>query len=182
MRVISGVLKGRKIFSIDNVNTRPLTNQIQEALFNIIRDVEDVEILELFAGFGMFSWEALSRGAKHSTMVEKNSKITIKLRETAKAFQMEKKVSILTKDIFKGLGFPKHSFDLIFADPPFGLNLCQQTFNLVIKNHWLKEKGIFIIRHHYKEEINTPFEPVLEKKYGDSIVKFFKSATSSEDI
>ena len=175
MRIISGSLKNRKIHSIDKVKTRPLCNNIQEALFNIVRDVADVDILELYAGFGLFSFEAVSRGAKSSVMVEKSRKMVEKLKKTGEEFGISDKITVVQKDIFKGLTFPSESFNLIFADPPFYLDLCNRTFDLVMNSGWLKKNGVFIIRHYEKEEIKTDIEPVLEKVYGESVVKFYKN-------
>ncbi|MGM0607497.1 MAG: 16S rRNA (guanine(966)-N(2))-methyltransferase RsmD [Candidatus Muiribacteriota bacterium] len=173
MRIISGKLKGRKIYSIDNVKTRPLTNHIQEALFNILGDVEDVSVLELYAGFGMFSWEALSRGAEHVTMVEKNPRLIPKLKATAEAFDLTENVNIICKDIFKGLNLNK-KFDLIFADPPFGLNLCEHTLNLIKKLNCLKKKGLFIMRRHKREIIKADSSLLTQRRYGNNIIEFYR--------
>ncbi len=174
MRIISGRFKNRKIFSINGVKTRPLSNNIQEAIFNILDDLEGITILELFAGYGMFSLEAISRGAAHSTLVEMNYKLIEKDKDTISSLGINKQVKIIKKDVFKGLKLPDKNYNLIFADPPFYLDLPTRTLQLVKENDWMKENGLFILRYSDKEEIRDDWEPVYEKKYGDSIVAFFK--------
>ncbi|MCK9224971.1 MAG: 16S rRNA (guanine(966)-N(2))-methyltransferase RsmD [Candidatus Muirbacterium halophilum] len=177
MRIISGKFKNRKINSIDGVKTRPLCNNIQEALFNILRDVEDVDVLELYAGFGLFSWEAISRGAKSSVFVEKSRKMVEKIKKTGEALDVLNQITVVQKDIFKGLTFEKESFNLIFADPPFYLDLCSKTIELVMNSGWLKKNGIFVIRHYEKENIISDFSPILEKIYSESVIKFYKKSS-----
>lgn len=179
MRIISGKFKNRRIKSIDGVKTRPLCNNIQESIFNIIRDVEDINTLELYAGFGLFSWECLSRGAANSVLVEKSRKMANNLSKISKTLGVENNVEIIHKDIFRGLKLPEENFNLIFADPPFYLDLCDRTIELVLKNNWLAPNGVFIIRHYEKEEIRVDEEPVLIKKYGESIVRFYKNGDNS---
>ena len=77
MRIISGYLKGRKIFEPKDKNTRPLKDLTKESIFNIINHsnkfnikIENSKILDLFSGVGSFGLEALSRGAEQITFVE----------------------------------------------------------------------------------------------------------------
>ena len=174
MRIIGGKFKNRKIFSINGVKTRPLSNNIQEAIFNILDDVEDISVLEIFAGYGMFSLEAISRGAAKATLVEMNHKLIVKDKETVSSLGIKDKVRIIKKDVFKGLKLPEDEYNLIFADPPFYLDLPTRTLQLIKENSWLKKNGLFILRYSDKEEIRDDWEPVYQKQYGDSIVAFFK--------
>jgi 16S rRNA (guanine966-N2)-methyltransferase len=73
MRVISGKAKGRKLRSVPGDTTRPITDRVREALFNIIGpDIEGATLLDLFAGTGSVGIEALSRGAKFVLFIDKN--------------------------------------------------------------------------------------------------------------
>ena len=71
MRIIGGDARGRTIVAPAGAKTRPTQDYVRESLFNIIRwDVEDARVLDLFAGTGALSLEALSRGARSAVLVE----------------------------------------------------------------------------------------------------------------
>ena len=71
MRIIGGDARGRTIVAPAGAKTRPTQDYVRESLFNIIRwDVEDARVLDLFAGTGALSLEALSRGAKSAVFVD----------------------------------------------------------------------------------------------------------------
>ncbi len=175
MRIISGKFKKTHISAPKNLRTRPLQNNIQEALFNIIEDVGDVSVLDLFSGFGMFSWEALSRGAEHCTLVEKDRKTVAFLNRTASGLGVRDSVDIINRDVFKGLVLEENSFDLIFADPPFYMDLGEPVKKLVRESCWLKEKGVFIIRTFKDECLDSDEESLLfRRKYGESIGSIYR--------
>ena len=69
MRIISGSLKGKKIFAPKNLPVRPTTDRSKEALFNILQnqyDWKEIKVIDLFAGTGNISYEFASRGASKS--------------------------------------------------------------------------------------------------------------------
>ena len=82
MRVISGNARGKKLVSLEGMNTRPTLDRVKEALFNIIQfDIVDKNVLDLFAGSGAIGIEAISRGAKSVTFCD-NSPDAIKIIKT----------------------------------------------------------------------------------------------------
>src|SRR5512143_1831372 len=82
MRVISGSAKGRNLQAVPGDSTRPVTDRVKEALFDIFgADIIDARFLDLFGGTGGVGIEALSRGAAHAVFIEKNRKA----QETIKA-------------------------------------------------------------------------------------------------
>ena len=90
MRIISGTARGRSLVAPAGMNTRPTQDHVRESLFNIIRwDVQDAQVLDLFAGTGALSLEALSRGAASCLFVDSSREavavITRNLRATALA-------------------------------------------------------------------------------------------------
>ena len=79
MRVLSGRLKGKSIEFLKNLNTRPLKDSVKENIFNILMHsksinvkLKEANILDLYSGIGSFGIEAISRGAKKVTFIEKN--------------------------------------------------------------------------------------------------------------
>ena len=70
MRIIAGSRKGARIFAPKGTDTRPTGDRVREAAFNLIGDVGDASVLDLFAGSGAMGLEALSRGAGRATFVD----------------------------------------------------------------------------------------------------------------
>ena len=71
MRVIAGSAKGRKLRAVPGEGTRPITDRVKGALFNIIgADIEGATLLDLFAGTGAVGIEALSRGAARVVFID----------------------------------------------------------------------------------------------------------------
>ena len=134
LRIISGKWRSRRIeFSIKSV--KPTTNTSRETLFNWLRvDIQDANCLDLFAGSGALSFEALSRGAKHVTAVDRLPEIIIKIKENAEKLITNNLTTVLSDLPKQTKKIPHQRFDIIFIDPPFGKNLVipayQQLFKL----------------------------------------------------
>lgn len=132
INIIGGQYKGRKIPVIQSDGLRPTPNRVRETLFNWLQgQLEGINTLDLFAGSGMLSFEALSRGADSITLIEKHSKTFQMLKKNVQYFPNET-IKLILGDAISYLKKQKTlSFDLIFIDPPFGLRLHQKIFNLI---------------------------------------------------
>ena len=88
MRVLAGKYKSKKIQTINNSNTRPMMSKVREAIFNSIQFlIDDKDVLDLYAGSGSLGIEALSRGAKFVTFVEKSKECIEILNKNLKEFE-----------------------------------------------------------------------------------------------
>ena len=185
MRIISGKLKGKKIFIPKDKTTRPLKDLVKESIFNIINhsnkfsiDLEKSYVLDLFSGTGSFGLECLSRKARHVSFVENYKGILPILKKNLSNLKTVKNYSIIEKNIFIGLDFleNKEKFDIIFLDPPYKEKKIDTMLNNLSKFKALKQDGIIIIHRHKKEEDNFPekFKIIEEKKYGISKIIFGK--------
>ena len=86
MRIISGSARGRRLKELQGMDTRPTTDKVKEALFNIIQfEIEGRRVLDLFGGTGQLGLEALSRGAEHCTFTEQRREAAALIRENIKA-------------------------------------------------------------------------------------------------
>lgn len=127
-RIISGRWHGRRLHFPDAADLRPTTDRTRETVFNWLAPViRDAVCLDLFAGTGAFGFEALSRGAKHAVMIEKQPLLTTALKTHAAVLQCEDQVSILTEKspqcIAKYCSQWPSPIDVVFLDPPFRANL-----------------------------------------------------------
>uniref|UniRef100_A0A7C4UBY9 16S rRNA (Guanine(966)-N(2))-methyltransferase RsmD n=1 Tax=candidate division WOR-3 bacterium TaxID=2052148 RepID=A0A7C4UBY9_UNCW3 len=170
MRIISGILGGRKIKYPPNI--RPTSEKVREAIFSMM-DVKDKLFLDLFAGSGAVGIEAYSRGAKEVWFVEKNERIHLILKENIKSLGVNGKA--IRGNVFNVIKNLKKDFDIIFLDPPYDENLVQKTL-LSLKGR-INSDTIIIIESSKRElfEINN-FEKIKEKKYGETIITILKGA------
>ena len=102
MRIITGILKGRRLNPTDNLPVRPTTDMAREGLFNILNNIleyEEVRILDLFSGTGAISFEFISRGAKEVTSIEINSKCTDFIKRSAQQFGVNN-LRVVRADVF----------------------------------------------------------------------------------
>lgn len=115
-------MRGRFVPSPDTSKTRPTASRTREALFNILQDVENVRMLDLFAGTGIMGIEAISRGAVSVTAVEMN-KVQAKLIQQAySSLKLDSQVNLLVANVLelsKDVLCKGGLFHLIYADPPF---------------------------------------------------------------
>lgn len=123
LRVIAGEYGGRVLKSVRGIGTRPLLGQVREALFNILGSrIEDAVIWDLFAGTGASGIEALSRGARAVTFVEKSNQALAVLRDNLRTLGQD---AVDRSTVVKGDAWlpptaeSEPAPDLIFLDPPY---------------------------------------------------------------
>ncbi len=181
MRVISGSAKGIKLASVPGKSTRPITDQVKEALFNIIGPfVVDSKFLDLFGGTGAVGIEALSRGAFHAVFLDINYRAYKVIHENLKTTGLEPYGTVLKKDAFVFLR-EKHEerYDFIYIAPPQYKDLWLKAMLALDENPNLAENsGIVIVQIHPKEFRDnvdyTNFRMYDKRDYGDTILLFYE--------
>jgi 16S rRNA (guanine(966)-N(2))-methyltransferase RsmD len=173
LRITAGIYKNKKLKSAFGKDFRPLSERVKLALFSILGEkVKNTAFLDLFAGTGNVGLEALSRGAAHITMVEKENKKIDLINHNVKSLGVEDKVDIVNSDVFDYIS--KISFDIIFAGPPYKPNLVQDVLEHLKKNNMIRKETLLIIQHHHKEKFNYPgYNRIYSKKYGITTLDFF---------
>ena len=150
IRIIGGSLRGRKIhfteISPDNA-LRPTPNRVRETLFNWVSTIiEESECLDAFGGSGALTFEAISRGAKHVTLIEKCPKTLKNIRENAERFGIPSTtLTTYSEDALTFLSKTTQMFDFIFLDPPFQSNLLVSAIELITQRNLLKPNGYLYI-------------------------------------
>ena len=123
MRIIGGDARGRTIVAPAGAKTRPTQDYVRESLFNIIRwDVEDARVLDLFAGTGALSLEALSRGARSAVLVDMDRAAGAAIRKNMETSRLSEKCRLIPRDYHAAmdvLAAEGARFDLVFIDPPY---------------------------------------------------------------
>jgi 16S rRNA (guanine966-N2)-methyltransferase len=133
LRIIGGNWRGRKITFPEHDSIRPTGDRIRETLFNwLMHDIRGADCLDLFAGSGVLSIEALSRGAKHATLIENNAAASSCISQNLALLDASpKSFNNIKSNAMKWLGDCNTDFDLIFIDPPFASNALPTVLELL---------------------------------------------------
>lgn len=181
MRVISGSAKGIQLTSVPGNSTRPITDRVKEALFNIIGlDIIEKTLLDLFGGTGSVGIEALSRGAECVLFLDTNYRAYKTIKKNLTATNLDPYADVFKKDAFVYLrGEPDKTFDYIFIAPPQYKGLWHKAMEELDQNPgWLDNFGVIIVQIHPKEFDNdysyTNFREFDRRDYGDTLLIFFE--------
>lgn len=175
MRIVGGVLRGRKIEFPRNVDARPTTDYAKEGLFNILQHrvpLEDIKVLDLFAGTGNVSVEFLSRGARQVVSVEQEKTLHAYHQRLAAELDL-KGWQPLRDDVFRFLNNAVAfggGYDIIFADPPFNLPGTERIPDLVRERNLLAPDGLLIIEH--PKDVSLKHDPWYERTRDYGTVHF----------
>lgn len=176
MRIISGTLKGRKLSLPKGVETRPTTDRVKESLFSVIearRGLKEAEVLDLFAGSGGLSFEAISRGAKKATLIESNNKLANHLKATAKELEIGDKVVVLGTAVEAFIRGTNQKYDIIFCDPPYRWPYAHKVIEAVLENEWLTDGGWLVLEHDQRQLFTDHPHCVYSKPYGNTMISIF---------
>lgn len=143
IRIIGGSLRGRKLKVLSAPGLRPTTDRIRETVFNWLMFREGLErSVDVFAGTGAMSFEAVSRGVEHALMIEKNPANAKMIREEALKL-IPGKAEVVTADALVYLRQrPGKPCDLAFLDPPFECGLLAPAAKLLAGNGWLRDGAL----------------------------------------
>ncbi|MGG3562034.1 16S rRNA (guanine(966)-N(2))-methyltransferase RsmD [Neobacillus rhizosphaerae] len=187
MRVVSGTCKGRPLKAVPGNTTRPTTDKVKEALFNMIGPYFDGGIgLDLFAGSGGLGLEALSRGLERVIFIDRESKAIQVINENIRACKFEEQTEVYRNDAdraLKALIKREINFDYIFLDPPYKK---QQLVNLMEKmdqQNVVKTNGIIVCEHSFDVELPQSvgqLTQIKHEKYGMIAVTIYSRQTSEE--
>ena len=184
MRIISGKYKGRRISPPKGLPVRPTTDMSKEALFNVLNNhfsFEGLKVLDLFAGTGNISYEFASRGSTPITSVDGDFGCVKFIKQVAAEYDFN--IAATKSDVFTYLERCKTSYDIIFADPPYGLD--QATFEkivlLIFEKELLNQDGMMIIEHSKYTKLDHMINFSFKKTYGGSIFSFFELESGSDD-
>ena len=169
MRIISGKHRSRIIKMVDIDTTRETTDKVRGAIFNLISfyPITGV-VLDLFSGSGSMGLEALSRGARKAYFNDLGKKAYLVTKENCKALGYVNETVITNLDYKKALLLYKEPFDLVFLDPPYKLDCCNEIIEYIEKNNLLTRDGFIICEVDKDTKIYETelFEIYKEKNYG----------------
>jgi len=171
IKICSGLYRSRKIIC-PSKGVRPTSERVKEAMFSTLLGYVDGSIvLDLFSGSGNLGIEALSRGAKEVTFVDKSRKCINTIYTNLDYLGTKTGAHIVHLGAMGFIRRCKDRFNLIFMDPPYNKGLAQKTAYSVLR--LLEDDGILVIEHSSREEIDIA--PHWKRAYyGDTCVTYIK--------
>lgn len=180
MRIISGRYGGLQLISKIPPNIRPTTDISRESLFNVITnliDLKGIKVLDLFAGTGALGIEALSRGASFVKFVDWSAQSISLIKSNLEKLKIDSHSYNLQKqDVIKYLNSEQDVFELIFADPPYDLEVFTKISEMVVHKKLLSNCGIFVyeLRSTKNPLIPKGFHLIKTKEFGETKFYFLK--------
>ena len=173
MRVVGGELGGRKLRAPPGRSTRPTSDRVREAIFNMLHSLGGVEgwtVIDLFAGSGARGIEALSRGAASATFVDNDSRATETIRRNLRDLGLE--ANVRQYDAHRYLeAATLDGVDLAFADPPYAYQRWDDLLSLVPAVH-------LVVESDREVEPTGRWSSVRTKRYGDTVVALMTRSDS----
>lgn len=176
MRVIGGRLRGRSVRAVRSAGLRPTADRVREALFNLLGDsVAGARVLDLYAGTGALAVEALSRGARAATCVERDARVLAALAANVAALGLTDEVTVTRAD---ALAFCRRVaaggtvFDVVLCDPPYAAPLEPLVGALVEQSWWTRVCAV----EHAATAVWPELPGSLERdtrRYGDTALSLF---------
>ena len=187
MRVIGGRYRGTPIVAPKGSRTRPTSDRVREAVFNILThgapalDLEGLRVLDLFAGSGAMGLEALSRGAAFGLFVDNDYAARAAIRRNIEALSLAGVTKILRRDALNlGEAGRLGVFDVVFADPPYGEALGLEALVRAAKGGWLAPDCVALVEERADVLVEPPdgFEELDRRRFGDTLVVILRHCGS----
>ena len=186
MRITGGQLLGRKLHAPTGGVVRPATDMLRVALFNMLsKRTQDARVLDLFAGSGVLSFEALSRGAGKVLFVERSRNAAAVLKRNIERAGFAEQAEVVTAAVKRALALIARRgerFALIFADPPYNRG---ELARLLLDPLFIEVAGdarLIVVEHSPQEPLPTAelYETVRERVYGDTAVTIIAPAVERD--
>lgn len=182
MRIVGGHLGGRVLRAPAGARTRPTSEKVREAMFNILGNLlgslEGAHVLDLFAGSGALGIEALSRGAARVTFVDAGKPALGVVRDNLRALALDDRADVVAGDAVTHAArlVPAAPWRLVFVDPPYQSDLAMRAVLALPPAH-LAPGAVVVIEHDRKHAPPDPLGSLLrtdERRYGDTMVSFYE--------
>jgi 16S rRNA (guanine966-N2)-methyltransferase len=185
MRIVGGQYRGRTLAAPDDERTRPTSDRVREAVFNILTHgvpdfaLEHVRVLDLFAGTGALGIEALSRGAGYCLFVEEDAEARGIIRRNIDSFGLTGITKIFRRDATAlGPASNRGTFGLVFLDPPYDKALAERALTSAATGQWLAAHAVAVIEERKGADVALPagFTALDQRTWGDTQVLFARYA------
>ena len=182
MRIISGRLRGKKLSPFTGIDIRPTPDKVRGAIFSILfsrlGSFDGLRVLDLFAGTGAMSLEALSRGSSSALLVDNGTAAAKTISANIALCNVSDQAILKHGDVLKSLQLLRvdEPFDLIFLDPPYNKELAEKTICLISQARLLSPSGVVCAETDKKEtmpETQGTLHRIETRIYGSTAVHFY---------
>jgi len=184
LRIIGGQFKGRILKAPKGLSTRPTQGMLRESVFNICQnEIQGAHFLDLFAGTGAMGLEALSRGARHATLVESDRKALSSIRENIAILQVASQTTLIACDAKHAVKRLSGSFDIIYIDPPYHTPAAPFVEELIARGH-VAEAGILFMEERNHPNPSPPHFSLLylagSRRFGEALLHQYRFSAKRE--
>jgi 16S rRNA (guanine966-N2)-methyltransferase len=175
MRIIAGSRKGARIFAPKGHEVRPTGDRVREAIFNLVGPVDDLEVLDLFAGSGAMGLEALSRGASQVTFVEADRAAAEMIVRNLDKLALEG-ATVIRDDAARKLAADAAAdrrYDLVLIDPPYRMLARLLPTLAAYVPAVVAPEGLVVVESDAREEPELPLPQRTSRRYGSARVTVF---------
>ena len=179
-RIISGSAKGIRLRSVPGNSTRPITDRVKEALFNIIgADIVGSSMLDLFSGTGSVGIEALSRGADYARLLDLASAAINTINYNLRLTHLNERADVIQSNALVYLSkAADRAFDYIYIAPPQYKEIWSEALIALDRNAaWVGQDGWVIVQIH-PVEFHTidlwALDLFDQRRYGSTLLAFYR--------
>ena len=183
LRIVGGAHRGRRIEAPEGRDTRPTLDRVRENLFNMLQGrLMDARVLDLFAGSGALSLEALSRGAAFAVLADRDREANRIEQKNIASLGLADRTRVMRgewQQTVKTLTEEGERFDLIFLDPPYAMTDLRQLTEAL--KPLMAGDGLIVLEHQAKAEIQAApgLTVVKERTWGYCGVKMYEQLRDS---
>ena len=172
VRISGGRYRGRQIHSRRCGDLRPTAERVRSAVFSIIglEALNGARVLDLYAGTGVMSVEAISRGARHADLVEVDSRRADEIRENLRGIEVEGRTKVYTGRVVKVVDSLPGGYDLVFADPPYELQEWDILMNTLNRPGVVNSGGLVIAEHRRGTELAERYDTLERVDDRDTVI------------
>jgi len=181
VRIIAGAYKGRRLATPRGDTTRPTADQVRIALMDTLMPwLPDARVLDLFAGAGGVGLEALSRGAAHTTLVERDARAVAALRANVATLGVATAARVVRDDVARALPALARAgerFDVVFLDPPYHTDDVATTLAALGRADLLAENAVVVAQHLTKRAPAASAGALAAfrtRRFGETTLTFFR--------
>jgi len=181
VRIIAGAYKGRRLATPRGATTRPTADQVRIALLDTLMPwLPGARVLDLFAGAGGVGLEALSRGAAHATLVERDARAVAALRANVATLGVEKAARVVRDEVARALSALARAgerFDVVFLDPPYDTDDVATTLDALGGADLLAAGGVVVAQHLTKRARAASAGALAAfrtRRFGETTLTFFR--------
>jgi 16S rRNA (guanine(966)-N(2))-methyltransferase RsmD len=189
MRVIAGRARGKRLKAPRSTKTRPTSDLIRAAIFNMLSSLgaDFTRVLDLYAGTGALGIEALSRGAEHCDFVERDPAACALIRENLRETGLAADGTVHCMDVARVVDrLTGPAYTLVLADPPYADERAYDVLTAVARSPLVDENTLVLVELPARRAVPAalgPFPLLVERRHGDTVVAIYgdESATGEEE-